>query len=288
MINKTIKEYVGVSLGALMIATAISVFFKPNGLVTGGSTGLSIVLAYFGNQAGLDIPLGILNLMINAPLFLIGLKLFGIKFLAKTLYATFFLSFALFFTEKLPDIQADLILISIFGAVLSGSGIGLVFRSFATTGGTDLAASIIHRFFKQYPIATLMFIMDSMIVVTGLFVFGITQMMYAIIAIFITSRTIGIMLEGLSFAKAVFIISDYSEEIGQKILENLDRGATILSGRGMYTKKDKNIILCVVSKKEILKLKELSDSVDKNSFLIVTDVREVFGEGFQMPHDTKK
>ena len=280
MNKKMLKEYTGISLGAFMIAAAISVFFEPNEMVTGGATGLAIVIANLGAQAGFDLSLGMLNLLINAPLFLIGFKLFGIKFLAKTLYATFFLSFCLFFTEKLPTIESDLILIAIFGGVLSGAGIGLVFRSFATTGGTDLAASILHKFFKHYQISTLMLLIDSVIVLTGLFVFGMMQMMYAVIAIFVTSRTISVMLEGLSFAKAVFIISDHSDEIGKKILEKLDRGATVLTGKGMYTQKDKSVILCVVSRKEMIKLKELSHHVDPNSFLIVTDVREVFGEGF--------
>ena len=277
----TIKEYALISIGTILIGIAITLFFRPYGLVTGGVTGLSIAIAEVASRQDIQLHLWMLNLILNAPLFLIGFKIFGIKFLAKSLYATLFLTFTLYATEILPSIYVDFFLASVFGGVLTGIGLGFVFRCFATTGGTDLCATIIHKYVKQYSLARILFSIDAVIVLAGVIVFGVVEAMYAIIAIYIASKTIDAMLEGLSFGKAAFIISDSYEQIGQEILNVLDRGVTILHGKGMYTGNSKNVLLCVVSKKEVVRLKELSHKIDKNAFIILADVREVLGEGFQ-------
>lgn len=277
----TVKQYAIISVGTILIAIALTLFFRPYGLVTGGVTGLSIVFAELASQRGIELRLWMLNLILNFPLFLLGFKIFGIKFLAKSVYATLFLSFTLYAAEILPPISVDFFLAAVFGGALAGIGLGLVFRCFATTGGTDLAATIIHKYVKQYSVAKILFSIDAVIVLVGMVVFGIIEVMYAIVAIYVASKTIDAMLEGLAFGKAGFIISDKSEEIGQEILSVLDRGVTILHGKGMYTGNDKNILLCVVSKKQIVRLKELTYKIDQKAFIIVTDVREVLGEGFQ-------
>lgn len=272
-----------ISLGTTFVALAITLFFEPHDLVTGGATGLAIALQGIFSQAGVNLSLWLLNILINLPLFLIGFKIFGLKFLAKTLYATVFLSFALYFTVFLPPVESDLLLAAVFGGVLCGLGIGLVFRCFVTTGGTDLAAMIIRRYLKHYSLAQLMFAIDALILLFGFVLFGATKTMYALIAVYITSKTIDAVLEGLSFAKAAFIVSDFAGDIGRIILSDLDRGATILHGQGLYSGKDKDVIFCVVSKKEIVKLKELTYNIDSKAFLMIADIREVLGEGFQAP-----
>lgn len=283
--KQKIIEYLSIIIGTTSLAIAINVFFEPFGIVTGGVSGLSIIIKSLAEaKLGLDIPLWLTNIALNLPLFIVGIKILGIKFLSRTIFATLYLSFALFYTKFIPTYFLDgteLILISLFGGVLSGFGLGLVFSSFATTGGTDLAATIIQRYFKHISISKLLLMLDTLIIVLGVFMFGFVKAMYAIIAVYITSKVIDSVLEGLSFSKAAFIISEHSSQISQKILTDIDRGVTGLTGRGMYTLEKKEVLLCVVSRKEVIQLKEVVKSIDNNAFLLVFDVRETLGEGFQ-------
>lgn len=277
-------EYLVICVGCVMMAFAIECFFNTYSLVTGGVTGLAIVIGELAEKLGFPAPIWLTNIVLNVPLFLLGLKTKGKHFLARTLFATVTLSVALYFAKYIPPMQAgenELILISIFGGAISGFGLGLVFRCFATTGGTDLAASILHNYYKHISVSRLLFVMDSIVIVIGLFVFGPVRAMYAIVAVFISSKAIDVVLEGTSFAKAAFIISNRSEEIAAVLLSELSRGVTGLTGRGMYTRHEKNVLLCVVSVKEVVKVKELVHKLDESAFVIVADVREVLGEGFQ-------
>lgn len=279
--QKVVKEYLLIIVGTTLLACAINMFFEKQDLVTGGVTGLAIAIKaltepYFAG----GIPLWLTNIALNIPLFLIGTMLRGKMFGAKTLFATFYLSFALYYTKFLPEIPADILLSSLFGGVLAGIGIGLVFIASATTGGTDLAASIIQHYFKHFPVGKTMMILDAVIIATGVFIFGPIKAMYAIISVYISGKVIDNMLEGINFSKAAYIISDKAEIIADEIMKKMDRGITGLKGRGMYTKQEKEILFCVVSQKEIFKLKEIVRDQDPRAFVIVGDVREVLGEGF--------
>ncbi len=279
--KEIIKSYFFIMIGTTLIAAAINMFYDPNQIVTGGVTGLAIIIGHIAKERlGFDIPLWLTNLVLNIPLFLAGMKTLGRKFLLRTLFATFYLSFALYYTKILPVFANDMVLIAVFGGVTTGVGLGLVFRSMATTGGTDLAASILHRIMKGVAVSRILFLIDSSIIVLGLFIFGVTKGMYAVIAVYITSYMIDVILEGLDFAKAAFIISDLSTEISNELMSKVERGVTSLSGRGMYTNLEKNVLLCVVSKKQVFTVKEIVKRVDKKAFVIVADVREVMGEGF--------
>lgn len=282
--NSSIREYLIIIIGCIMMAIAIESFFNAYSLVTGGVTGLAIVIRDLSDRVGYPMPIWLTNILLNVPLFLLGLRTKGKDFLTRTLFATITLSVALYFAKYIPPIEAgeqDLILIAIFGGVISGLGLGLVFRCFATTGGTDLAASILHNYYRHVSVSRILFVMDSLVILVGLFVFGPTKAMYAIVAVFVSSKAIDMILEGMSFAKAAFIISNRSDEIAAALMSELSRGVTGLSGRGMYTRHDKNVLLCVVSVKEVVKVKELVRELDPNAFVIVADVREVLGEGFQ-------
>ncbi len=276
-----IQNYAIISVGVILLALGISVFYAPYGMVTGGVSGLAIIIAETSKGLGFSIPIWLTNLLFNVPLFAIGLKALGIKNLAKTIYATFFLSFALYLTNFIPAIETDLTIASVFGGVTCGLGLGLVFRSVATTGGTDLAANIIHLKLRHVSIQKIMFVLDATIIIIGLFTFGPIKAMYAIVGVFITSKVIDGVLEGLSFAKAAFIISTKSDEISKSILLKIDRGVTALSGRGAYTNTEKDVLLCVVSSKELVEIKQLVKEIDNRAFVIVADVREVLGEGFK-------
>lgn len=279
--KSSIAEYLLIILGTTILACAINLFFDKQDLVTGGVTGLAIAIKalsepYFNG----GIPLWLTNIALNIPLFLAGTLLIGKGFGAKTLFATFYLSFALYYTKFIPAPPADILLSSLFGGVLAGIGLGLVFIAAATTGGTDLAASIIQHFFKHFPVGQTMMILDAIIIFSGVVIFGPIKSMYAIISVYITGKVLDNVLEGIHFSKAVFIISDKGELISNEIMKKMDRGVTGLCGRGMYTKQEKEVLLCVVSKKEIFKLKEIVRNQDTNAFVIVGDVKEVLGEGF--------
>ncbi|NMA84824.1 MAG: YitT family protein [Epulopiscium sp.] len=279
--QELIREYLYIILGTTLLAIAINVFFARQGLVTGGVTGLAIIVQELtkGVWDG-GIPLWITNIAINIPLFLIAISLKGKMFGTKTLFSTLYLSLSLYLTQGIVSLTQDFLLSSIFGGVLGGIGIGLVFAGFATTGGTDLAASILHLYFAHVSVGTLMFIIDAVIIGIGFFVFGPEKTMYAIIAVYITAKMMDGILEGIHFSKAAFIISENSTAIATALMNTLDRGVTALSGRGMYTQQSKDVLLCVVSKKQIAKLKDIVKEVDENAFVIVADVREVVGEGF--------
>lgn len=280
--NKLLYEMILITIGTFLLSVSITVFYAPNNLVTGGFTGLAIIIADIAlKYFNLTVPIWLTNTLLNIPLFLLSIKTSGKKFLFKTFFATILLSFMLFFTGFLPKIDVDLFLASVFGGVLGGTGLGLVFLGLATTGGTDLVAFLINKFIKHISVSKLILYLDSAIVLIGLFIFGPINAMYAIIAIYINSKCIEGILEGLNFAKAVFIISDHCELISKKIMETTERGVTGLNGMGMYSGNDKTVLLTVVSVKEIIKVKEETNKIDKNAFIIVADVREVLGEGFQ-------
>lgn len=276
-----IADYMLIIVGTTLLAISINMFFDPLGLVTGGVTGLAIVIkALTSHMYAGGIPIYITNLVINIPLFLLALLIKGKNFGARSLFATFYLSFALYYTGGISAITEDIFLGSVFGGVVSGIGLGLVFLAFSTTGGTDLAASIIQHFVKHFSIAQIMLFLDSMIIIFGVFTFGAEKALYAIIAVFISVKFIDGILEGFHFSKAAFIISYKTEQIADNIMTTLERGVTGLSGRGKYTNESKEVLLCVVSKREIVKLKEIVRDIDVNAFVIVADVREVVGEGF--------
>lgn len=277
IINKRsfLTDYLLIITGTTLLALAINVFFDKLGMVIGGVTGIAIVLKELT-----QIPIWATNLVVNIPLFIIGVFVKGGAFGKKSIFATLYLSLALFLTETIPAITQDILLGGIFGGILAGLGLGMVFLARATTGGTDMAASIIQHYFKYLSVAKIMMLLDGIIIGFGFYVFGPEKTLYALISIFITIKVIDALLEGLQFAKAAFIISEKEDEISAAILGQLDRGLTGLNGTGMYTGNAKKVLLCVVSQRQIIQLKDIVKSVDKNAFVIVADVREVLGEGF--------
>ena len=274
-------DFFMIVIGTTLLAISINLFFDPLELVTGGVTGIAIVL----KSVTLDfvdggIPIYLTNLVVNIPLFVIAILIKGRNFGAKSLFSTIYLSFALYYTSFMTGVTGDMLLGSVFGGVVGGIGLGLVFAANATTGGTDLLASIIQHFIKHISVARIMFLLDALIVVVGLYIFGAEKTMYAIISIYLSAQVIDAILEGIHFSKAAFIISSKNEQISAEIMKQLDRGVTGLEGKGKYSKESKEVLLCVVSKRQIVLLKEIVRDIDKAAFVIVADVREVVGEGF--------
>jgi uncharacterized membrane-anchored protein YitT (DUF2179 family) len=280
--RKWLGDILSIICGDLLLAFAIVTLLEPNRLVTGGVTGVSIIVADYSRRwLGFEIPLWATNTLLNLPLFFAGLKMMDRAFVVKTVFATLFLSLALFLAAFIPPFTDDRVLSALFGGAVSGAGLGLVFRVMATTGGSDLAASILHRHrFRHHSVARILFVLDSAIILLGLVVFGPVSALYAVVAVFVSSKTADALTEGLNFAKAAFIISDRADEIAASVMAHVERGVTGLKGQGMFTRKDKNILLCVVSAKELVRLKAVVHALDESAFVIVADVREVLGEGF--------
>ena len=190
------------------------------------------------------------------------------------------LSVSLYVLPEASYLGSDLFLSALFGGIISGVGTGLVFLTSCTTGGTDLLAALIQKRLKHYTLAQIMQVLDGLIVVAGASVFGIRSALYALIAIFCVAKVTDGLIEGLKFSKQAYIISQHYREIAEAIMEQMGRGVTSLEARGMYSDQEKKMLFCVVSKKEIVRLKEIVAEFDSSAFVIVSDAREVFGEGF--------
>ena len=287
MRKKIFISYLMIIIGTAIMGLSIQNFYYPIGLVTGGFTGLAIVIKAFSSSfiTG-GIPLWITNIVLNIPVFVLGIILKGKKFVGRTIFGAAMLSVWLYIIPPVDLTQGDYLLAAVFGAIFSGVGIGIVLRGHATTGGTDMVAALVQLRLKHYSVVQIMQVLDGFIVLVGLYQFGLRPAMYAMIAIFVTTKVSDAILEGFKYSKAAYIITEHYEEVANKIMKDLDRGVTGLSAIGMYTKKERCVLYCVVSIKEIVIVKELVAEIDPDAFVIVSDVREVLGEGFQEYSDT--
>ncbi|MDQ0285116.1 uncharacterized membrane-anchored protein YitT (DUF2179 family) [Desulfofundulus luciae] len=272
-----LSEFLGVTLGVILTALGLDLFLVPNKIAAGGVSGLATVFHYLTGA-----PVGMTMLALNVPLFALGIYRLGLKFGFRSLYGTISLSLVVdALAPHLPVPTRDPLLAGIFGGVLTGLGLGLVFRYRGTTGGTDLAAAIL-RTYTGANVGQLLFLVDGMVVMLAGFTFHSWELaMYALITIFVTAWLIDLVQEGISYTKAFFIISERTEEIAAVVLRELNRGATALKGRGMYTRMERDVLLVVVNRSEVTRLKDLIYRVDPQAFVILADVHEVLGEGFK-------
>jgi uncharacterized membrane-anchored protein YitT (DUF2179 family) len=267
-------------IGSFILASGFVLFITPYKIIPGGVYGISIVLHYlFGT------PVGLVALCFDIPLTIIGVKVLGPRFGYKTVLG---FSLTAIFTDTLtyfwgfePLVKGDALLSSIFGGVLVGLGLGLIFRAKATSGGSDIIAMIIAKY-TRLPLGMLMIYVDSAVVLLGLLVFQDWKIpLYSWIVIFITGKVIDIVITGISYDKSIFIISEKHEEIRDKIINNLNRGGTYIEGKGLFNMADRKIIFTVVSLRELAILEEYIHKIDPNAFLTVMDATEILGEGFR-------
>lgn len=270
-----VVEYGCILLGALLIGIAIKNIYDPVSMVTGGVSGVAIIIKELWGA-----PLWLTNTILNIPLFTAAVFVMGWKFIKRTLFATVMLSVSLYLLPEASFLGDDLLLAALFGGILSGAGMGLVLLANCTTGGTDMLAALIQKRFKYYTMAQIIQALDGLIVLAGASVFGIPIALYALIAIFCVAKVTDGIVEGLKFSKQAYIISDHFQEIADTIMEQMGRGVTSLEARGMYSNQEKKMLFCVVSRKEIVTIREIVAEYDRNAFVIVSDAREVFGEGF--------
>lgn len=292
-VTKSWLDYFMIFIGSIITAGSINIFLVPYKIAPGGASGIATVIFYISNG---KLPVGITMLAINIPLFLLGMRFIGKKFVVKTIFGTVLLSVVIDLTEPFTHAFAkkflemsggevysqDILLYSLFGGFLMGVGLGLVFKSGATTGGTDLAARIVTHFLPVLTMGETLLLIDTSVIILAAAAFKSFQLgLYAIVTLFISSKVIDAILEGVNYSKAVFIISDLALQISDTILKDLDRGVTALDGTGMYTGDKKKVLLCVVNRGQIPLLKNIVKNVDQNAFIVLADVREVLGEGFK-------
>lgn len=275
--KKIIKEYSLFILGSIIAAMGTSLFLLPNQLSSGGFSGIATVLYYLFN-----IQMGTTIIILNIPVFILAFIREGKQFVAKTIVATFVFSEAINFFEKIQPVTNDKILASVYGGIIIGIGLALVFKGKSSTGGTDLIANIIVTYNNEVSIGNVLQILDIIVVVLNIIFLGEIEIgLYSAIAIFLINKMLDLIFEGINFSKMIYIVSNEYEAIADVINREIKRGATGLYGRGMYTNEEKMIVMCVAKRKHIIKIKEIAKQIDPNVFVIVTDAREVYGLGFK-------
>lgn len=268
------KDYALIVLGTFLAALSLPQFFLPYDIAPGGISGISTVLA-----SVLPLSVGTLSFMLNVPLFLFGWRTVGLRFAVRSFIAMSLMSL---FIDLVPvrDVAGNAMLAAVFGGVLLGVGLGLVVRAGATTGGTDMAAKMIHNRIGFLSIATILFLIDGMVVAVAGLVFGMQAALWALISLFVSSRAMDTVIKGFNTAMQFMIISEDSEKIVRRIHTEIDRGCTRLMAEGTYSGLPVGTLLCVVSRTEAPRLKKLVAEVDPLAFVTVCDVHEVLGEGF--------
>lgn len=263
-------------LGNLMCAVAFNAFFIPSQLLSGGVGGIALMLRYL-----LEVPTGITVFLINVPIFIIGARMVDREFIVYAFISMVAFSTLLTVTDDVGRyfVIDDIILGAVFGGVLNGVGMGLMFRNRLCQGGLDIIATIIKKKYNLN-ISTGLMILNTTIVSISSILFGLTSAMYTIIAMYVGYQVVDKVQMGFNVRKNVFIISDRSEELSSEILTRLHRGVTLLEGTGAYTKQGKKVIYCIVNSNEVVKLKALVDRIDPTAFLTINDVVEVRGSGF--------
>jgi uncharacterized membrane-anchored protein YitT (DUF2179 family) len=269
-------EYSLLVIGSFIVALSFNLFLNPNQIASGGVAGISTIV-----EQKLGIMPAITQWAFNIPLFVAGVMLLGGKFGIKTAVGSVILPLFVLLTSRMEPLTDNLLLATIYGGIGIGAGLGIVFRGRASTGGLDLAAQIVHKF-TGLSLGLAIAILDGAVILGAGLAFSPEKALYALIGLFVTSKTIDIVQVGLAYSKVAFIISDHTEDISRAILNDLDRGLTGLSGFGGYTRQGKTVLMVVVGQTEVSKLKALVKSIDPSAFIILSNTAEVLGEGFKL------
>lgn len=265
-----------IAAGLLLATLGYRLYLIPNNVAPGGFTGIGQIVNHLFPAVGV----GMVNLILNVPLFVLSLRSMGLGFGLRSLLSSVALSLLLDYLP-VPAMTDDVLLSAVFGGVLCGAGFGLVLRGHATTGGSDMLASIVHRHVPALKVSVCLFATDATVVIASGFVFDAAAAMYALISVFVMNVVIDQVLEGPGLARSHIIITTHGNEIAERILKELDRGVTALDAKGMYSGEDRTMLLCVVSRLEAVRLRAVVFSVDPRAFVIVQNVHEALGEGFK-------
>ena len=277
IIKHIILEILGTILGAFIIAIAVSLFLLPNKLSSGGVAGIATITYYLFNM-----PMGISMLIINIPLFFMSILKIGKTFFVKSIIGTITLSVFIDILDKLSPLTEDKFLACIYGGILMGVGTAILLKVNSSTGGTDLFSYIAKIYKPTIKVGEIIFLIDILIVAFNMiFLREIEIGLYSAIAIYLMGKIIDILFEGIYFTKLIYIVSDKSEEIAKEIGKIIGRGTTGIYGKGMYTNSDKLILMCAVTRKDVGNTIQIIRKIDKKSFVIITNSREVLGLGFK-------
>lgn len=276
-IKRRIKDYIVITIAAFVYASAVSLFLDPNSLAPGGVTGISIIL---NRIVGLET--GTWIFLINIPILILGIWKFGFAFILSTIYCTLLSSFFINLLTPFGAVTTDPLLAAVAGGTLIAIGLGWVFKAGGTTGGTDIIIKIIRLKNPHLKTGYLLLLIDTVIVTASAFLFrNIDRALYAGIAVFFTSVMLDLVLYGKDGAKMIYIISDNSEKITKRMLEEIDIGVTYIQGKGAYSGKEKQVILCIVKKQILAKAEEIVKEEDPLAFMIVTSATEIYGKGYK-------
>jgi len=276
-IKKTIIEIAGSIVGAAIMAFGVASFLLPNQLSSGGFSGIATITYYLFN-----IPMGTMIIAINIPLFIFAGYRIGKDFFIKSVIGTISLSVFIDILDKYPPVTTDRFLASIYGGVIIGIGTAIILKVGSSTGGTELVANLIKTYNPYISMSKYLTVIDIVIVTLNVIFLGHIEIgLYSAIAIYLYGKLVDVVFEGIYFTKLVFIISDKNEEISKAIVEEVKRGVTGLYGKGMYKNKDKLVLICAASRRDVYKIKDVARTIDKRSFIVVANAREVVGKGFK-------
>lgn len=269
-----IWKWLLILIGALIYSIGLNAFLVANHLAEGGFVGISVLLLY-----KLDWPIGLTFLLLNIPILIPAWRMFGHEFILKTSVGVVAVSVFSTLTSSLQVPTDDKLLAALYAGVVTGIGLGLIFRTGATTGGADIIARFV-RHYKGLSMGKTLFIIDVCVIGLVAVVIGHKTAMYSLVALFVASRVIDFVIEGAKTGKAITIISDKHTDIVDAIHERLERGTTLLQASGGYTGESKQVVYCVVSREEVIRLQQIVHNADPHAFIVVNDVHEVHGEGF--------
>lgn len=280
MIKQKITDYLIILFGAALYAFSVVIFTAPNNIAPGGLTGIATLVNYL-----FKLPIGTFILLLNVPLFLTGYKRLGKDYFIKSVAGAVFVSVLIdLFTLFAVPYKGNMLLVSIFGGILNGSGIALIFSRGGSSGGTDIIASLINKYYPQFSIGYLIMFSDAVIVTISAFVYNsIEAGFYAVISIFVSSRLIDRILYGVSRdnGKLMFIITEKHREILDLILNKISRGVTVVDAYGAYSGNGKKMLICAVRPSQVYKVNSIVKTLDSASFIIVTTASAIKGEGFE-------
>ncbi len=274
---RTIFDYFMVTVGCALMAVSFNMFCVPNQIAPGGFSGLAAVGNYvFG------VPIGLTTFVMCVPLFLFLFKDMGLRSFIKSLFGTGMFSLIVDLTSGLPPLVNDILLASVFGGIVLGLGLGIVFRFRGTTGGTDLLAMLLYKKFSSITIGTWLLLIDFCVVaIAGIVLGKIEIALYSVITIYASMKMIDLLQDGVNYLKAFYIFSANPDSLKEAIFERLNRGVTYIKAVGGYTNQSKDILLCVVKRNQISELKEIIKETDPSAFVMLSEVYEVLGEGFE-------
>lgn len=279
--SEMLRNILMILVGSALFALAFDLFLDPNGISCGGVSGIAMLIVYATDTEWLTV--GILTALINLPLFFFGYRQIGKYFFFGSLFGMLVSSVCFdLFAKILPVTTMDPLVAAIFGGVMTGIGLGLVFLAGASTGGADIVARLLKLKLRNFPIGKLMLCMDLVIaVVTGIVYRRFTNTLYSFITLYLSSVLLDKVVYGMDYSKVALIISDKYEEIAVAIDTKLDRGVTLLRGQGFYKRCDKYVLLSAVKRKQLAQLKEVVMTIDPDAFLILQDAQQVLGDGFK-------